>query len=183
MIKGIYRNREYVIGDKVIVMTFPGMGKTELSDKYPNIFKEIDASDYYWGGLSIPPCMNIGTFPGNYVDKIEEILEDNTVKANIIFVCNHIEVAQELRNRGIKFCSIISNRKIVIQALKKAKYVTHVIEFFSDIYQDFISNMFKLCNTMNIVTNPFKSVGDMFLGYIEPSIFYERIIYNFQNYK
>ena len=175
MITGVYRNRKYVMGDKIIVMTFPGAGKTEAVKNHPDIFTEVDASDYYWGGLPIPPCENIGVFPKNYVDKIEEVLEDTIIKANIVLVCNHVEVAQELRDRGIKFCMVISNHNMAMQALKEAKYEPWLIEYYSDTYHGFVKNLYELCNGSVLSSG--------FLGHRDPTVTYRHIIYNFNKWR
>lgn len=177
MIQGLYRNRKYAIGDKIIVMSFPGMGKTEAVKKHPDIFIEVDGSDYCWDNNP-----NSIDFPKNYVDKIEEILEDDSIKAKIILICNHAEVMRVLRNRNIKFCSIIINQPMLMISLRRAKYKPHLVEYFSDIYKDLISLTYELCNGSILFTGCDK-IETLFLGHhwdLETT--YKHIIYTFNSF-
>lgn len=178
MAKGLYRNRKYIMGDKILVMSFPGTGKTEAAERHPDIFYEVDASDYYLGGLPIPPCIDMGEFPSNYVDRIEEVLEDTTIKANIILICNHAEVAQELHDRHIKCCMILSNRDITIEGIKSAGYCKHLVEYFDDTYADHVHALKHLC-TGSILGSGCKNIESVFLGNIDPSVTYRHIIHHF----
>lgn len=178
MITGSYRDRKYVMGDKIIVMSFPGTGKTEAVKNYPSIFTEVDASDYYWGGLPIPPCEDIGEFPKNYVDKIEEVLEDSSIKASIVLVCNHVEVAQELRDRKIKFCVVTSNRRVTMNGLKRAGYCNHIIEYFEDVYSDYVTTLHRQCDG-SILSTGCMDVSELFLGHRDPLATYRHIIHYF----
>lgn len=176
MAKGLYRNRKYTMGDKILVMSFPGSGKTEAVEKHPDIFYEVDASDYYLGNLTI--CKDIGEFPSNYVDKIEEVLEDSSIKANIILICNHAQVAQELHDRRIKFCMILSNRAITMEGIKSVGYCKHLVEYFDDTYEDHVYTLKHLC-TGSILGSGCKKIEKVFLGNTDPSITYRHIIYHF----
>ena len=179
MVRGLYRDRKYyTMGDKIVVMSFPGTGKTEAVKNHPDIFIEVDASDYYLGGLPVAPCMNMGKFPSNYVDKIEEILEDYSIKASIILISNHTEVAQELHNRHIKFCMITSNRSITMEGIKNAGYCRHLVEYFDDTYDDHIHTLKTLC-TGSILGSGCKKIENVFLGNRDPSVTYRHIIHNF----
>ena len=176
MAKRLYRNRKYTMGDKILVMSFPGTGKTEAVEKYPDIFYEVDASDYYLGGLTI--CKDIGEFPSNYVDKIEEVLEDTSIKANIVLISNHIEVAQELSNRGIKFCVVLSGKGTTINGIKRARYCKHLVEYFEDTYDDHVNDLKHIC-TGSILGYGCKKIECLFLGNRDPSVTYRHIIYHF----
>ena len=176
MAKGLYRNRKYAIGDKILVMSFPGSGKTEAVKNHPDIFTEVDASDYYLGGLTI--CKDIGEFPGNYVDKIEEVLEDSSIKANIVFISNHVEVAQELRNRNIKFCVAISGKGTTINSIKKARYCRHLVEYFRDTYDDHVNDLKHIC-TGSILGYGCKKIECLFLDNRDKSVTYRHIIHHF----
>ena len=176
MTKRLYRNRKYTIGDKILVMSFPGTGKTEAVEKYPDIFYEVDASDYYLGGLTI--CKDMGEFPSNYVDKIEEVLEDTSIKASIILISNHVEVAQELHDRHIMCCMIISNRDITIEGIKRVGYCKHLIEYFNDTYDDHVHTIKHLC-TGSILGSGCKKIESVFLGNTDPSVTYRHIIHHF----
>lgn len=173
MVKKLYRNRKYTMGDKILVMSFPGTGKTKAVENYPDIFYEVDASDYYIGGLTI--CKDMGEFPANYVDKIEKVLEDSSIKANIILISNHVEVAQELYNRNIKFCMVFSNRNITIDGIKSAGYCKHLVEYFDDTYNDHVHFLKHLC-TGSILGSGCKNIESVFLGNRDPSVTYRHII-------
>lgn len=176
MTKRLYRNRKYVMGDKILVMSFPGTGKTEAVKNHPDIFTEVDASDYCLGGLTI--CRDIGEFPSNYVDRIEEVLEDSRVKANIVLISNHIEVAQELRDRNIKFCVVLSGKGTTINGIKNARYCKHLVEYFSDTYDDHTNALKNIC-TGSILGYGCKKIECLFLGNRDRSVTYRHIIYNF----
>jgi len=177
-ISTFYRDKKnYVLGDKVVVMSFPGTGKTEAANKYPDIFVEVDASDYYWAGL--PLLDDMGEFPKNYVDKIEEVLADSTIKASIVLVCNHLEVAQELRDRKIKFCVMFSTHGACIDGLKRARYCNHIIDYFRDNYAQYNSTLYELCNRIAIATGSTNNILDIFLGSMGPSAIYRIIIDQF----
>ena len=176
MAKGSYRDRKYTMGDKILVMSFPGTGKTEAAKRHPDIFYEIDASDYYLGDL--PICRDMGEFPSNYVDKIEEVLEDISIKASIILICNHAEVAQELHDRNIKFCMILSNRSITMEGIKSAGYCKHLVEYFDDTYDDHVYALNNLC-TGSILGSGCKKIERVFLGNTDISVAYRHIIYHF----
>lgn len=178
MAKGLYRNRKYTIGDKIVVMSFPGTGKTEAASKYPDIFIDVSASDYYLGGLPIPEYTDIGEFPSNYVNKIEEILEDSSIKASIVLISNHIEVAQELKNRNIKFCTISSTHSITMQGIMRARYCKHLVEYFSDTYNDHVHALEQLCDG-SILGSGCKKIESVFLGHRDPSVTYRHIINQF----
>ena len=175
MIKGLYRHRKYTMGDKVIVMSFPGTGKTKAAKNHPDIFTEVDASDYYWGGLSLPEDM--GEFPKNYVDKIEEVLEDSTIKSNIVLICNHVEVAQELRDRGIRFCTVLSTYTQTIEGIKNTKsYKSWLIKYFSDIYKDLVGTLYRQCDG-SVLSTGCGNIETLFLGHTDPSVTYRHIIH------
>ena len=82
----------------MIISAFPGVGKTYLYNKYPDLISDSDSSKFSWlaDGTRNPNSVN------DYVDHIEK----EASKKLFVFVSSHKEVRDELHRRGINFLLI-----------------------------------------------------------------------------
>ena len=105
---------------KTIVAGFAGIGKSTAGKKYPNLFIDMESSDYHWitdegGNKYLNP-----EWPINYVNAILKATE--TIKIGepfYVLTSTHSEVLEEFKKRQIYYMVVIPKTKSV--ALKRYK--------------------------------------------------------------
>lgn len=83
-----------------VICAFPGTGKSYFHKLYPDITFDSDSSNFSWES----PGVRHRNWPYNYIEHIEEVLENN--KDKIIFVSTHKDLLQALKEKEIPFVVI-----------------------------------------------------------------------------
>lgn len=160
--------------DTKVISTFPGCGKTYCYNKYLDsdiIILDSDSSNFSW--VKDENGNNTKTrnpdFPENYIKYIRE----NIGEADIIFVSSHDVVRKALEEHDIDYFLVYphSNKECkdsFIDRYKKRNSPQSFINFISENYEKFISDMKREFFPYNILLDKNETIDDLLTyGYCE----------------
>lgn len=136
----------------LVISGFPGVGKTTL-ERYKRIV-DLESSGFHWSWVPgnpfgeeqpAPPELRLNPlWPGNYIDKIDELSKENYQK--IILISTHPIVLNGLKERKIPYIIVLPTKDL------KNEYMTRYLRRGSDWsfllsmdrrYDEFLDNLEK----------------------------------------
>lgn len=126
---------------KRVIAAFPGMGKSTAAKLYPELFKDMESSEYHWiedlsGKYKNPE------WPHNYIDAIfEEAYDYKDGEPKYILISTHKEVLDEIARLGYSFDVIIPKTSEYVKALYEKRgsspeFISSVIGNFDNYIND-----------------------------------------------
>ena len=150
-------NEKVNVNTKKVIAGFPGVGKSTAAKLHPDIFIDLESSDYHWikdknGNNVCDP-----DWPMNYVAKIIVLMNVES-SHKYILISTHNEVLTELNKRYIPFEAVLPKTKSkYIERYKKRKNTEAFIAKLTDNFDAFVASVFN--------ANPVKTY--MTDGYLE----------------
>ena len=123
----------------VIVSGFAGIGKTTLAKQFPNLFRDLESSDFHWiidesGEKVVNP-----KWPANYIEAIKNLSNSGMYQA--VFVSSHELVRKEMAKAKIRYTNIYpvdtpEMKRVLMERYNRRKspeeFITNMDEHFSD---------------------------------------------------
>lgn len=132
------------IPSKNIIAAFPGIGKSTAAEKYPNIFIDMESSDYHWiiddnGDKICHP-----DWPVNYVDAIIKKCEEDIEigKAHYVLTSTHKEVLEEFKKRSLYYTAVIPKTlSIMVERYKNRGSSEQFIQSLEKNFEKYIQDV------------------------------------------
>jgi hypothetical protein len=137
----------------IVICGFPGVGKsaTTINNKYAENYCLDMESSLYKKAIEKENKDSFGLFPKNwvtaYVSDLEKILTEEPNKFRYIFMSCHKEVRNELRERGIKFITVIPNKECKREYRTRYLKRGDSIEFIDNIMNNWDYWIDNICST------------------------------------
>ena len=131
---------------KLIIAGFPGVGKSTAAKNRPEIFVDMESSDYHWVYKDGTKCVN-PEWPNNYITAIIE-QADKPYDSNhrYLYVCTstHKEVLDEFRARGLYYTAIVPKTKsLYLQRYRDRGSSQEFIDLLDKKFEEFIEDIEK----------------------------------------
>ena len=130
--------------NKLIIAGFPGTGKSTAAKKMPELFVDMESSDYHWIYKGDTKYTN-PEWPKNYIEAILERANRpyNTDEKHLyICISTHKEVLDELAARGIYYMAIVPKTKdLYIQRYRDRGSSQEFIDLLDKKFESFVEDI------------------------------------------
>lgn len=131
----------------MIVSVFPGLGKTTLAHQFPQMFCDLESSDFhYWGATNENGQALINSrWPYNYIEQIAA-LSRATGMYQAVFVSSHDTVRQKMGEARIPYTLIYPEdtpemKKILFDRYKSRGSSPEFIQSMDENWSEYIKSM------------------------------------------
>ena len=112
-----------------VVVGFPGIGKTYIAKKFPQLVRDLESSDFHWlkdektgeflldkkGEKILNP-----EWPENYISSIEVLNKSGMYR--VVLIASNDQIREELGKRNIKYSNIYPENTPVMKKLIMDRY-------------------------------------------------------------
>jgi hypothetical protein len=126
---------------KCVVAAFPGMGKSTAAKLYPELFIDMESSEYHWV-TDVSGKYKNPEWPHNYIDAIfEEAYRCKPGEPKYILISTHKEVLREISRLGYNFDVMIPSTPEYVKSLYEKRgsspeFIKSVIDNFDKYIND-----------------------------------------------
>lgn len=129
----------------MIVSVFPGLGKTTFANQFPQMFCDLESSDFHWIiNTSGEKCVN-PNWPTNYIEQIAA-LSMATGMYRAVFVSSHDLIRQKMGEARIPYTLIYPEdtpemKKILLDRYKSRGSSPEFIQSMDENWSEYIKSM------------------------------------------
>lgn len=138
-------------GDIKVVSGFPGVGKSTLTEKYPDTVRDSDSSKF-----------DKALFPGNYMAHINELRADDSV--DLILVSSHFEVRDTMEEYAIPFILVYPDSMLLeeyVERYRERGSSEQFIETLKDNWDAWLNSCKQQDGCIHIVLQPGQYLSDV----------------------
>lgn len=135
-----------------VVAGFPGIGKSTIASKFPQMVRDLESSDFHWLKITTTDAFTIDEtgkivnphWPNNYIETIKA-LEKSGMYLNVM-VSSHKLIREEMAKAGIKYTNVFPEntpemKKLIINRYKTRGSSPEFIENLDTHWDEYIAEM------------------------------------------